>query len=608
MLGRGAGAWLGRSGGLGEFLAAGPGMVRGVLRDSVPRPYAVSWTRECRMFPHEQNHVVSLLGTARVDLTQWGLIAADEIHLWLLELPPAGMAPTAAERRMATAPRPPQARPDRMLAEGGVKLESPQVLGAMNRLEVWFQPEEAAPGGAAPAGHPPTSDPRSQPSPTLAASTQPTSAYQLEGDLTRVRLLLRGQNIGGVADISVDGGASLRELPVHDEDQSDFWVRGERIQVHDANSDRTRVHVSGKPASIEARGMALVGGQIQMDRAGNRVWIDGTGSMKLPIGRDLNGQELSRPRSLAVRWTGGMDFDGRRAVFQRQVTAESDQQRVSTEQLEVTLRQALDFAHLDAVRGAKAQPELAEIACYGGVTLDNESLGPDQSLLSRDQMRLRNLVVNQETGAVHGEGPGELTSVRRAGAAGPTIPGTALPGARTAEASANGNQLQFLRVQFARGLDGRLLTTRRELTLSDRVRSVYGPVSGWEQQLDLDDPDSLSADAVTIDCDQLTVRTLPSVTRRGRDAVELEALGNTRVDGQAFSAQAHRMTYADEKDMLVLDSGGRGFAQLIQQSQPGQPQSNLRAKRISYWLRTKQANVEGAESFDFSNLGGFTPK
>ena len=601
-----------KTGGLGEFLAAGPGTVHGALRDDAANKYVVSWTRECRMFPHEQNHVISLLGTARVDLTQMGLIAADEIHLWLLD---NNLGSAASVDRPSANPLAghPQTRPDRMLAQGAVELKSPQIEGAMNRLEVWFRPEEPIDAadnafGAAAGATALTKSIRSQPaSPSLSGDRQ--TAYRLDGDLTRVQLTLRGQSVSGVADISIDGGASLRELPARDEDrETPLSVRGDRIQVNDADSPNTKIQVSGKPATIEARGLSLAGGKIQLDRLDNRLWIDGPGSMTLPLSRDIGGQPLAQETMLTVRWAGGMDFDGKKATFERQVVALSDQQRVSTEQLEATLRQAIDFGGLGDQRLKSSQPEILEIACAGGVTIENQSFSPDQLPVSRDRMRLRDLIVNQQTGAVHGTGPGELTSVRRGG--GPT--GLAIAGSPLANeanrATADPNQLQFLRVQFARGVDGNILPKRREVTLFDRVRCVYGPVADWEQQLDLDDPDSLGPDAVTIDSDQLAVRALPSVVRRGRDSVELEASGNARADGQSFSAQAHRMTYAEEKEMLVLEAGGRGYAQLIQQTQPGQPQSNLRAKRISYWVRTKQANVEGAESFDFNNLGGFGKK
>ena len=51
----------------------------------------------------------------------------------------------------------------------------------------------------------------------------------------------------------------------------------------------------------------------------------------------------------------------------------------------------------------------------------------------------------------------------------------------------------------------------------------------------------------------------------GHNPMELEALSNTLVEGSTFTARAHRLTYAEEKDLLVLEGDGRTDAQLFRQ-------------------------------------------
>ena len=49
----------------------------------------------------------------------------------------------------------------------------------------------------------------------------------------------------------------------------------------------------------------------------------------------------------------------------------------------------------------------------------------------------------------------------------------------------------------------------RELTFHDRVRTVYGPVDSWEQELDLTRPESLPPESMTLTCDDLRLNEDP---------------------------------------------------------------------------------------------------
>ena len=53
----------------------------------------------------------------------------------------------------------------------------------------------------------------------------------------------------------------------------------------------------------------------------------------------------------------------------------------------------------------------------------------------------------------------------------------------------------------------------RELTFHNRVRTVYGPVDSWEQELDLTRPETLPPDSITLTCDELRLNEDPVAAR-----------------------------------------------------------------------------------------------
>jgi len=148
-------------------------------------------------------------------------------------------------------------------------------------------------------------------------------------------------------------------------------------------------------------------------------------------------------------------------------------------------------------------------------------------------------------------------------------------------------------VSFQGPLAGNL--HNRELAFNDRVKTIYGPVDSWQATLDPDGPDGLGRHGVLLSCDQMTVADVPLPVGDGR-AAELTAQGNVVIEGQTFTARAPRMTYAEAKQLLILEGNGRTHAELYHQEQVGAPFSKVLAHKILYWRSTGQVYVEGARS------------
>ena len=635
----------GEDGRLGWLQIAGPGWLQGAVDDKPNQKYQAQWSKELRMRPQEQTQVVTLSGSAQVRYSEMGALAADEIHLWLLETKDAVKTPAGLHQVVTAnyAPGsikegpgnvvpavggPPLKRsatnrktniiPDRLMAQGSVSIDSPQLTGGARRLEVWFQQASADSAGGSVSPGQQDAGRTDSPRPSRNASHVPDQTFDVRGDVMRLQLLMQG-NLTRLNDVSIEGGARLVETKTKKPDEKPLVVQGDRLQLAQADSEEAQVNVSGKPAMVEARGLALTGAKINLDRATNRLWIDGPGRMRLPMDRDLNGQALGQRQNMEIDWQGGMQFDGKTVIYDRAVTARGEHQSLKTESLEVTLQRRVDFnnpqvasrdrapaARLSGQQGDAAEVE--QVVCRGGVTIQNKTFD-EQGQLSIDQMQMREIAINQVSGVINGRGPGWITTVRRGAPGGALGGGGGLFGGSSAtpppEHPGPLVKYSFLNVRFEGPIGGNV--HRQELTFSEQVRAVYGPVGDWQSELDPDTPDELGEQAVLLNCDQLIVRQMPSAVRGARATVEMETIGNTLVEGQTFTARAHKLTFAEAKDLLVLEGNGSSDAQLFRQSRPGGPTSQAAARRIMYWRSTNRVEVDDARFLDIGNIGGGKP-
>ncbi len=314
-----------------------------------------------------------------------------------------------------------------------------------------------------------------------------------------------------------------------------------------------------------------------------------------------------------------MNFDGRSALFERAIEAHTSEQLLRTERLEVTLKRTIHFADPPSSDGKAEPAQIDQIVCQGGAT---SKIAPSTKRGSRRSTACRPWTWRSTTprAASTRHGPGWVSSVRlgmptgmgAAGVAGGRTPGTK-PVAPDAEKQppADENKLSYLNVNFARAITGNLHT--RELTFTDQVKTVYGPVANWQGQLDAEKPETLPPEAVLLSCDALTVRETPDrmpaqENRSERGYLELEAAGNTLVEGSGFTARAHRLTFAEKKSLLVLEGDGMSDAQLFRQPVLGGPTSQASARRILFWQATNRVEIDDARFFDFGQLLGGSNK
>jgi hypothetical protein len=254
----------------------------------------------------------------------------------------------------------------------------------------------------------------------------------------------------------------------------------------------------------------------------------------------------------------------------------------------------------------------SQIDCEGQVNIENLSRDVG-GVTSHDRMQLGHLTIDQQTGEIRGQGPGVIRSTRFGTALGPIAgPPGAKPQAALPAKTASGSKLHFLRVDFHTGLDGNMYT--RMLTFRDRVRTVFGPVDAWDQELELTRPESLPPESMTLSCDELQINEDPLAAKAAAvpnntgakpiGAIQLQARSNVRIDGQSlthgqFSIQADRASYDKTKEMFVLEGDTRTPAKLWRRLKTGDSPP-LEARKIYYTIPTNQAKVEGIQYLEIN--------
>lgn len=574
-------------GGLGRLQARGPGHAYGTLPGQADRPEAagqtleVAWNDRVMLQPHQGDHALSVLGGGTLRMHGEGEFAARDLHLWINESPDPE-APRGQPRF--------RYRPLRMLAEGDVRVDSWQLAGTTQRAEVWIRHEDAPEAAAATAGPKQSQDP--------AQRRRSNQKFELAADHLQTQLVRRGQETI-VEHLVLDGQVRLREVRTEKAGDVPLAIVGDLVQVDHANTTSARVHVKGRPSEVSARGLTVAGDTIQLSRGENRIWIDSPGKMLLPVSAQRRGAgpgpaaDSAASPPLSVAWGGRLDFDGRTARFLRDVHVSGVQRSQQGEvfdllvmghELAVTLNQKADLSSDKPPQNLDVQ----ELAFVGGVYLQNTGrLAGSQT--SYDQLQVRDLTIDQSTGRLHAYGPGWGSSVRYDQGLAEKNLNPASPD------EASEPRLVYLRVDYEDEAVGNVLA--RELEFRGRVRTLYGPVEAWDKTLDPNPAEGVGRGQYLLTSDQLAIADAAARVNGQEAGLELTALGNASIEGQAFSARAWRVAYAKAKELVILEGDGRADAELWRK---GSTTPDAAAQQIRFWTNTQSIQVDGGR---FLNLG-----
>jgi hypothetical protein len=376
------------------------------------------------------------------------------------------------------------------------------------------------------------------------------------------------------------------------------------LQLRVDHLDRSNVDVSGTPARVFAEGMLMEGASLHLSQLENRMWSDGPGRMKMPARKaPPDSTKVPSHTPIWIYWQGGMDFDGKLVRFLQQVevrgihtSASGDRLHMLAlgDQLHASLNRYVAFQH-----GKRpADLDVSELRFLGDVFVENQTFNVQDALTSRDQMKMRDMTLDRQTGGFQAQGPGWIISTRYdKDNIGQRI-GTTRPDSPADPRRSALGRLIYLRVDFQNLVQGNV--NHREAEFQHFVRTVYGPVESWDQTLDPDQRDGLGAQGIEMTSDRLLVA---ERQLSGERSIELTATGNTVVTGTTFVAQADRLAYARAKSQLVLQGMGRRFARLQHRRRVGEQPSVFQARKIMYDVETGQVEVWGGGSADYTHYG-----
>ncbi len=576
---------------LGMLRASGPGTYQGVVSGKTDQTIQAQWLGDLQLRPQNDEqpdlHVMSVARGASVTMEGMGRFSAGQLHVWLRETaPPPG-----------TRSSKPNIQPVKMLAEGNVEVDSERLGGATQRLEVWFDsPDATLPASPEyPAANDGTGALLSAGSPGTDKDNNGGSAQKLDlaGDLVRLHVLMADPK-PRVREAAIVGKVRLSQVS-EKPGVPPLVITGDMLQLEVDSFNRAVVDIHGAPALVQAQGLIMEGSSLHVTQRENRMWADGPGRMKLSAHSGANPPADERPETpVWISWQGGMDFDGQLVRFQRQVevkgvhTLQNGDRlhlQIDGHQLQATLN------HYVAFQQPKRQANLdvAELRFVGDVFAENQTFDVHGELSSREHIKTRDLALDRPTGQFQGQGPGWVATVRY-NKGDPRNPAAAA-------APSGKRELIFLRVDYQNIVSGNV--ERREISFGHQVRTVYGPITSWDQELDPDRRGGVGPQGIILNCEQLSVAEVPDGAAR---SVILKASGKTTVEGNTFTAVGDRLSYAEAKDLLILEGNEREFAQIEQRTRPGEPPSRFAARKIMYWPRSGQIQVDGGGSADYYHL------
>lgn len=596
-----------------RVVAKGPGVVQAI--DRAPgrpdRVFLARWANRLKLEPDaedpQQQPRLSLQGDAQVESPGLGWLRAEQINLWLLFVP-------------AAAGQPPRPRPDRMLATPDVRLDSPQLSGTLERLEVWFKEVDAQQAAlqrqkqaevalfsqiqsglehaqlatqlnrsfaAAQQAQRPVLE--SPPAAAAMPAETPNNHFQVEAQRLRAEVLLRDQK-PEPSQLTIEGNVVLRQTVTERPDQAPVRIEGDQIIVSDAMQPFETISILGQRAHVEGQGMGLSGGNIHVKRGQNQLWIEGPGEMNLVMARDLEGRPVAKPTNLVMRWQHDMKFNGQTCVFTGSVVGSTQDTQVQAEQFDVVFQQPINFAQVRS----RSQPEWARLIARDEVLFLDQSVDA-KGQPTRTKLLVRDLSIDHLSGQILGAGPGSMTSLRR-GSNAELMPD--VPDARTAPpTAADENQLNYLQVRFAKGLEGNL--HERRITFQRAIHAIYGPIPSFDAPpLDPDDPHEPRAGNMRVDADELSVVQMPLPNDPRQGSIELGARGNTTVQGvtkkgATLTARADQLTYVQAKNLLSLVGEGLNYALLFYQTSPGAVPQRHEAQQIKICTKPWHVEVDG---------------
>ncbi|MCC6492651.1 MAG: hypothetical protein IT424_06495 [Pirellulales bacterium] len=599
---------------IGTLTARGAGRLLAIVDPA--RPYdllEVKWQQAMHLLRRNERLVLVLDGRPTVSMAVAGRLRADQLQLFLKELPPPdakspGVGGAANEGLASSLSS--TVAPELITASGNVAIESPELTGMVNQLNIKFEAPSASLPPSSAAGATANAGPAGGASTAgLASGGSATRRYEVSGVELKIDVALRERQ-AVVRNLGIDGSVVFQELPTVPGGAPPLKIEAERVSIAALDTPGAQIEIAGgatggqplQNAVIVARGATLRAPRLTINRGADQGWINSPGQLQLLVDRDMAGNPLPAPTTLDVTWQNSMKLEGRRITFLGDVLVQHPSGRLRTPRLVLQTTQAL---RLDGSAG-NGQPQLEQIECWEGAVAQFEQRDLS-GVSSRQFAEVQSLVINQISGAITGSGPGRIDSIHLAGGAGQLLAQPPGGGPQAPRLVQPEQGLRHLHVDFVRAISGNLHT--KTVGVEGDVRTVYGPVATWDSRLIMTPSGHPQADEVWITSDRLQVAENPRARLNNQQSrqVELLAEGKVTIEGQAppqgaFTAYGHRAKYDQSKGNFILEGNGTTPATIEQQPYPGGPRSPSSAHRMLYNHLTGHLKIEGLEGAQFDRV------
>ncbi len=566
---------------IGTFLASPGGRLKTTPEAGDSAPLEVRWTRSMQLTREQGRPVLRLHGRPKVSLLGTGDLWADQVRIDLLER--AGPQPSGGLTAAVA--------PERLVAKGQVAIDSNQLNGTVGRMTIDFNyPEPDAATGTAGAAPGATQD--------LTAAGPAGRSYRITGGDLAMRVNVVG-NRPALSAIRVERRVVFQENNRSDPNAQPLELHGDRLTVEDADTEAARVALAGTPAEVVAGTASLVAAEMHLLRGSDRIAVEAPGELRLLSAKSITGQPLARPEPVIIHWQRSLNLVGREATFLGDVRVAGAGAELATNRLVATLSRAVQF---DSNARSSGPVDIEQVEARDGVrgiVRQSDPTGPT----SISTFESASLSVNQQTGAIGGEGPGWLEVAHLAAANARVF--SIVPGKQQAEPTPQ--RLRFLRVEFIRGLAGNLHERRVEAV--GQARAVYGPIDAWEQRLQMADIADPRPETVFVEGERIQVSESPAAVRPadGLGAGEVRVAGNVVIEGKAsdgslFTARGERAAYDQAKTMFVLEGTQRRLATITHQQYPGAPRRPQSARKFTYWQNTGEMKAEGVNKLEWTEF------
>jgi hypothetical protein len=556
----------------------------------------VTWKDAMQLVRRNGQPVLILDGRPRVSMVGLGTLYADSLELFLRESS-GGAKPV--ERQQSSA-LPSNVMPERLTAAGHVVIQSAEINGRVNQLELKIDAASEAPTGGSAQNNAAPSTAALLPRQHQAGRR----AYDIEGVVLKLKATMRDRR-PEVTDIRVDGAVVFQESPIAGDQQPPLRIAAEHLRVSHADAPNAEIEIRGgggqgdvpqQMAEIASRDTIIRAPQLTVNRGTSQAWVNSPGEVKMLVDRDATGKPLPTPQPLTIVWQDSMRLDTDRITFTGDVRVEHADGWLRTRRLVAQLTAPVRF---DGA-GGRERPELAQIECWEGALAEFGQRDPSGAVTSHERIEVQSLRVNQVTGAISGEGPGHVDSVHLSSGAQQLFKE---PGAAANQAVADEPSLRHLSIDFVRNVEGNLHTP--DVNVIGDVRAVYGPIGAWDERLTMDPGGRPGRHTIWITCDELGVAGSPAARAQAAAGgtnpfgqVELRARVRVVIEGDdprqgAFTLRGHQATYDQGKTMFVLQGDGREPAVITHQQFPGSPPSDQSAQKIIYYQNTGEVVIQG---------------